>query len=409
MLSWPKPYLPPPLPIEHPKLWLLDSYTGARAAIYTPKVASYVCGITPYDATHLGHAATYLAYDIIHRYLIASGLEVEYVQNITDIDDPLFERAIRDGVDWRDLAESQVNLFQSDMTALRVLPPRSYVKVTEAMAAIIADVQRLIDSGKTYSLDGDVYLDLAQVPGALSDLPIPEAEAIKIFAERGGDPDRTGKRNQLDTLLWLRERPGEPSWSAPFGSGRPGWHIECLAIAHTHLTDQGATAITLQGGGKDLFFPHHYMTNVQSRALLGKPFAALFSHAGMISLAGEKMSKSLGNLIFVSKLLDEGITAATIRWALLDRHYQADTDWALDAFEKASNDLQRLSAVLAREDVAPTAPVVAAIVRALADNLDTPTALQALRDWCAATESGEVGGVAGEISRAIDLYLGVAI
>lgn len=409
MLSWPSPYLPPALAIEHPPLALLDSYSKQPVVITTKSVASYICGITPYDATHLGHAATYVAYDVAHRYLIAAGHRLHYVQNITDIDDPLFERAARDQIDWRQLATSQIDLFQRDMTALRVIPPNSYIKVTEAMPKIIDDIADLVSRGLTYSLAGDIYLDITQVDGAINKLPISLEEARQIFAARGGDPDRPGKRHPLDTLLWLNERANEPSWAAPFGKGRPGWHIECLAIAHNYLPDQGGSAITLQGGGKDLFFPHHYMTNVQSQALLGKPFAALFNHAGMIALGGEKMSKSLGNLIFISELLANGKTPAEIRWALLARHYQEDSDWQNSAFDQAARSLDRLSAALAREEVAPTRPVVAALAIALSTNLDTPRALSAIMKWCDATEAGEVGGVAGEISRALDLYLGIAL
>lgn len=409
MLSWPSPYLPPALFREHPDISLVDSYSQERVVISGKSVASYICGITPYDATHLGHAATYLAYDIAHRYLLAAGRNLYYVQNITDIDEPLFERAARDRTDWNALSTSQIELFQSDMTALRIIPPHDYVKVSEAMSKIIEDVARLVAKDLTYTLAGDIYLDISKVPGAISGLPVSLDEAITIFATRGGDPDRAGKRHPLDTLLWVSERANEPSWKAPFGNGRPGWHIECLAIAHWYLPDQGDTAITIQGGGKDLFFPHHYMTHVQSQALLGKPFAALFNHAGMISLGGEKMSKSLGNLIFISELLAAGITPSEIRWALLARHYQADTDWRGDAFEKARFALTRLGSALARESVAPTRPVVVEIVNALSNNLDTPRALDSIIQWCAATETGEEGGVAGEISRALDLYLGIAL
>jgi len=409
VLSWPSPYLPPPLDFDHPPLALLDSYSGQTAVITTKSVASYICGITPYDATHLGHAATYVAYDIAHRYLIAAGQRLSYVQNITDIDDPLFERAKRDQIDWRELAARQIALFQNDMTALRVIPPNDYVKVTEAMPAIIDDIEQLISRGLTYSLAGDIYLDISQVNGSISKLPISLNEAETIFAARGGDPDRQGKRHPLDTLLWLNERANEPSWVAPFGKGRPGWHIECLAIAHNYLPDQGGSAITLQGGGKDLFFPHHYMTNVQSQALLGKPFAALFNHAGMISLGGEKMSKSLGNLIFISELLSQGKTPAEIRWALLARHYQEDSDWQNSAFEEAARSLARLSAALAREEVAPTREVVRELAHALSAHLDTPRALNTIMKWCDATEAGQAGGVAGEIARALDLYLGIAL
>lgn len=410
MRSWPAPYLPPALSqTAHPPLTIVDSYTAARYQFAEKLVTSYVCGITPYDATHLGHAATYIAYDLMHRYLMAAGHEVVYVQNVTDIDDPLLERAHRDQLDWETLADSQVDLFRSDMTALRVIPPRAYRGVVESMPEIIDAIEKLVARGVTYSIDGDIYLDIATVPGALTELPISLLEATDIFRERGGDPDRTSKRNSLDTLLWLAARPDEPSWPAPFGAGRPGWHIECLAIAISNLPGGQENCLTLQGGGSDLRFPHHYMTNVQARALTGKDFAAVYSHAGMIGLAGEKMSKSLGNLLFVSKLMAGGMSANEIRLALLSRHYRADTMWDESRFLEATARIESWSSALSREEVAPTAPVVAAMVAALADDLNTESAISEVDRWAQATKQGASGGSAGEISRALDLYLGIAL
>lgn len=309
MRSWPSVYLPPSYDAtEHPVLRLTDSYTNKLIELKDLPITSYVCGITPYDATHLGHAATYLTFDLIHRFIIAAGNRLHYTQNITDIDDPLLERAKRDKQNWEDLATSQIQLFREDMTELRVLPPDNYLGVVESMSKVIEHISALINTGKTYELQGDIYLDLNEVPGALANLPISLDDALTIFAARGGDPGRAGKRHPLDTLIWSAHRPGEPSWESPFGAGRPGWHIECVAIALDTLTGkpwgkaERGTSISLQGGGSDLRFPHHYMTSVQARAITGRKFAKIYLHTGMIAWQGEKMSKSLGNLVFVSKL-----------------------------------------------------------------------------------------------------------
>lgn len=410
MRSWPAPYLPPALAhIEHPSLTIVDSYSGKRFQFTERLVTSYVCGITPYDATHLGHAATYIAYDLMHRYLRAAKIDVEYVQNVTDVDDPLLERAHRDQLSWQALADSQVELFRSDMTALRVIPPQAYRGVVESMQEIVTQIQTLVTSGVTYSIAGDIYLDLSVVPGALTELPLGLGEAIEIFRERGGDPDRPGKRNPLDTLLWLAAQPDQPSWPAPFGAGRPGWHIECLAIALKNLPPGSETCLTLQGGGSDLRFPHHYMTNVQARALTGKDFARVYSHSGLIGFAGEKMSKSRGNLLFVSTLMTSGIRPETIRLALISRHYRADTMWNETKFSEADQRLEFWENALAREEVAPTTPVVEALVAALANDLDTESAISAIDQWAEDTQRNQKGGSAGEISRALDLYLGITL
>ena len=427
MRSWPALYLPPtpglpptqgssaPDQLSHPRLTLKDSYTGVRKEFSEDFFSSYVCGITPYDATHLGHAATYLTFDLIHRFQIASGRKLHYTQNITDIDDPLLERADRDGQNWIDLANSQIDLFREDMTELRLLPPENYLGVVESMKVVIEHIQALIDTGKTYKLNGDIYLDLAMIPGALENLPLSRDEAIKIFAARGGDPDREGKHNPLDTLIWSAAKVNEPSWPSPFGEGRPGWHIECVAIALSTLTNQAwsdvalPTSIHLQGGGSDLRFPHHYMTSVQASVITGKPFASLYLHTGMISWQGEKMSKSLGNLVFVSKLRQQGWSGNEIRFALINRDYRADFAWEMSLLDQARTELTRINSALSREEVAPSAGVVIEIREAIANDLDVPAAIEALRQWSLATESGAIGGSAGEISRAMDLYLGIAL
>ena len=410
MQLWAKPFLPPSsLAREvHPQLFLFNSYSGSLEAISDTEVSMYVCGITPYDATHLGHAATYLTYDLVNRFLIASGRKVSYVQNITDIDDPLLVRADRDGILWEDLADAQIALFKDDMSKLRVNPPDFYESVTENMNLIINAIKEIEDKGFTYKLDGDLYLDLQRIPGALGNLPFSESEAISIFKERGGDPDRAGKRHPLDNLLWQKARPSEPRWDSSFGAGRPGWHIECVAIALGYLKQGVHHCISLQGGGQDLLFPHHYMSNYQAMAMRGMPLAQLFSHAGMIGYEGEKMSKSRGNLVFVSKLLADGINPNVLRAALINRNYREYFAWADAQIKVAETFCQRMQSCLSREEVAPTKDLIISMVKSLANDLDTVSVFEALNCWCSKTENGETGGHPGELSRAIDLYLGIA-
>ena len=410
MLSWPDAYMPPALAgIKHPTLQLFDSYKGKKVDILGEQSSIYICGITPYDATHMGHAATYLTFDLVNRYLKASGKNVSFVENITDIDDPLLERATRDNQDWRELAESQIELFREDMTSLGVLPPNAYRGVIESMDEIISTVAEMIATGKSYQLEGDIYLDLNQVDGAIENLPIALEQALKIFEERGGDPARAGKRHALDPLLWKARKGDDPFWEAPFGQGRPGWHIECTAIALKNLPKASSTSITLQAGGSDLIFPHHYMTALQAKALTGVEFASCYSHSGMIGLDGEKMSKSKGNLVFVSKLRQEGVSPALIRIALFANRYSTDRMWSRELVDEANKLLARLLSALSRQEVAPTFEVVQEIVNAISDDLNTPKVFDLLNTWSLKTEEGQVGGSPGEISRALDTYLGITL
>ena len=410
MLSWPDAYMPPALAgIKHPTLQLFDSYKGKKVDILGEQSSIYICGITPYDATHMGHAATYLTFDLVNRYLKASGKNVSFVENITDIDDPLLERATRDNQDWRELAESQIELFREDMTSLGVLPPNAYRGVIESMDEIISTVAEMIATGKSYQLEGDIYLDLHQVDGAIENLPLAFDQALKIFEERGGDPARVGKRHALDPLLWKARKGDDPFWEAPFGQGRPGWHIECTAIALKNLPKASSTSITLQAGGSDLIFPHHYMTALQAKALTGVEFASCYSHSGMIGLDGEKMSKSKGNLVFVSKLRQEGVSPALIRIALFANRYSTDRMWSRELVDEANKLLTRLLSALSRQEVAPTFEVVQEIVNAISDDLNTPKVFDLLNTWSLKTEEGQVGGSPGEISRALDTYLGITL
>ena len=413
MRSWPTVAIPiVDSKYSFPALTLKDTLSGTKKAL--PKKSlyrMYVCGITPYDATHLGHAATYLTFDLINRYLQAMGATVHYVQNITDIDDPLLERAKRDNVNWEDLAESQIELFRSDMVNLHVLPPQDYIGAVEAIPLVTQAIQELQTQASIYKVDEDLYFKVRSDPdfGTLSHYSQVEMQAI--FAERGGDPDRVGKLDVLDCLVWLAARPGEPSWPSPFGAGRPGWHIECSAIALKYLNPDPTEefVIDIQGGGSDLIFPHHEMGAAQVAVLTGKPYARSYVHAGMVGLEGEKMSKSKGNLVFVNKLISAGVDPMVIRLALLSSPYGRDRMWSDQVLDEAKIRMDRLQSALGRNEVAPTQECIALIIASLADNLDTPRALRALDDWITATETGLIGGSTGELSRAIDTLLGIGI
>ncbi|MEY2814584.1 MAG: hypothetical protein RIS05_332 [Actinomycetota bacterium] len=394
-----------------PTLSLFNTSTQAVQSLpKKDKYRLYVCGITPYDATHLGHAATYLTFDLINRYLRFSGAEVVFVENITDIDDPLLERADRDGIDWQDLAHSQIELFRGDMVALHIIPPDAYIGVIEAMEIIIQSIQRLKDKGALYDVDGDLYFEVRRDPEFLHRSHLSLETAMQYFSERGGDPNREGKRDPLDALVWKSQRPGEPGWPSPFGIGRPGWHIECSAIALHFLQPEETDdfAIDIQGGGSDLIFPHHDMSAAQGLIAKDQKFAQFYVHTGMIGLDGTKMSKSLGNLVFVSKLITSGIDPMAIRIALMGHHYRQDHMWKPEEIDTASTFLDRLRLNLAKVDVAPTDPVVLRILEHLSNDLNTTGVLEALRTWCDGTESGESGGSAGELSRILDDLLGLA-
>ncbi|MFL6026495.1 MAG: cysteine--1-D-myo-inosityl 2-amino-2-deoxy-alpha-D-glucopyranoside ligase [Friedmanniella sp.] len=371
----------------------------------------YVCGITPYDATHIGHANTYVAFDLLNRAWRDAGLDVDYVQNITDVDDPLLERAARDGVDWAELAAEQTRLFGEDMAALNVLPPSHYVGVVEAIPLIVDLVGDLRERGLAYPLTdehpGDLYLDQSADPdfGFLSHLS-PE-QARPIFAERGGDPDRRTKRGALDSLLWRQHRPGEPAWDSPLGSGRPGWHVECSAIA----LDLLGTEFDVQAGGSDLVFPHHEMSASVARLATGKAFARAYLHSGMVALDGEKMSKSRGNLVFVSALRRSGVDPMAIRLALLDHHYRDDWEWTPELLRAAEERLARWREAVRLEAGVDGDQVVTQLREALADDLNAPAALAAVDAWAGASTvvEGDDAYAPPLVARACDALLGIRL
>jgi L-cysteine:1D-myo-inositol 2-amino-2-deoxy-alpha-D-glucopyranoside ligase len=368
----------------------------------------YVCGITPYDATHLGHAATYVAFDILNRVWRDSGREVRYVQNVTDIDDPLLERAVDLDRDWAELAAEQTQLFREDMMWLQVLPPERYLGAVESIPLVVDLIDELRSAGAAYELDGDVYFPITADArfGQVSGLA--RSEMLELFAERGGDPGRPGKKDPLDSLLWSRSRPGEPAWGSPFGPGRPGWHVECAAIA---LTELGA-GFDVQGGGRDLVFPHHDMSASQAHVATGQwPFATAYVHAGMVGLNGEKMSKSHGNLVFVSALRTAGTEAGAVRLALLADHYRSDRDWTPSLLSRAEDRLARWRHAIGL-GAGPEAGQLLANVRArLADDLDSPAALDAVDDWAeqASAGAGSDSAAPDRVRDLVDALLGVSL
>jgi L-cysteine:1D-myo-inositol 2-amino-2-deoxy-alpha-D-glucopyranoside ligase len=399
---------PVALPGSGPKLRLHDTAAlGVRETDPGATARMYVCGITPYDATHMGHAATYVAFDLVNRYWRDLGHEVHYVQNVTDVDDPLLERAVATGQDWRELARAETALFAEDMSALNVLPPRDYVGAVESIPSVVAWIGRLQEVGAVYDVDGDLYFDTLAVPGFGEVAGLDDAAMREIFAERGGDPDRPGKRKPLDCMLWQAARPAEPAWDTALGHGRPGWHIECTAIALDHL----GMGFDVQGGGSDLAFPHHEMCSVQARTATGaSPFAAHFVHTGMVGYEGHKMSKSRGNLVFVSALRRAGVEPAVIRLALLGHHYRSDWEWTGDDLEGAATRAARWRAA----DLTAAAPsdLLAAVRERLADDLDAPGALAVVDAWSAGSGADQAHGAGGpspevSVGTLLDTLLGV--
>jgi L-cysteine:1D-myo-inositol 2-amino-2-deoxy-alpha-D-glucopyranoside ligase len=395
-----------------PALALTDTATSKKKSL--PKKSTYrmyVCGITPYDATHLGHAATYLTFDLINRYLRATGAEVLYVQNITDIDDPLLERANRDGLVWSELAHQQIDLFRGDMVDLRVIPPAHYIGAVEAIPLVVKAISELQEQASVYTVDNDLYFAVKSDSRFGSRSNLSHNEMLEIFSQRGGDPNRDGKKEPLDCLVWMSQRVNEPGWESILGKGRPGWHIECTAIALEYLdpSDLDEELIDIQGGGSDLIFPHHEMCAAQARVITGRELASTYVHAGMIGLDGEKMSKSKGNLVFVSRLVASGVDPMAIRWALMSDHYRSDRMWSDSVLHKAKNELAQLKEALNKYTSAPTEDLIKSIVSAISDDLDTPLVLTHLNAWAALTREGSHGGNSEELRNILDALLGLQL
>ncbi len=460
----------PVLPGSGPAPRLHDTATGELVLASAGPVATfYACGITPYDATHIGHAATYTAWDLLVRAWLDAAPEspgparaipspsrftVIYVQNVTDVDDPLLERATRDGEDWRELARREIERYRQDMEALRVLPPAHLIGAVEALPVIERFSTALADRGALYDVDQDVYFarsadpefGLLSGPGTASGFN--PAQMADLAAQRGGDPGRPGKKDPLDCLVWLAERPGQPSWDSAFGRGRPGWHVECAAIATEYL----GPAFDVQAGGSDLVFPHHEMSASHARVALAPvdgAFARVYAHAGMVSYQGEKMSKSLGNLVFVNRLLADGVDPMAVRMALLAHHYRSDWEWTDAALGAGQARLARWRSARARAEAAvpdvPAEPdpvtsgggfsareagfglpgadpvrvadgVLAGVRARLRDDLDAPGALALVDRWAdsllarAPTQitAADVAG-AGLVSETVDALLGIRL
>ena len=439
MDAWRGPEVPD-LPGRGPEPRLRDTATGKLTVAATGRDASlYACGITPYDATHLGHAATFTAWDLLVRAWLDAGHHVTYTQNVTDVDDPLLERAERDGVDWRELALRETDRYRRDMEALRILPPAHLIGAVEAVPLIDRFADRLASRGSLYDLEGDTYFARCADPafGALSGADSAPGLSIEqmtaLSAERGGDPDRPGKKDPLDVLVWRAERPGEPAWDSRFGPGRPGWHVECAAIAVEFLGE----AFDVQAGGSDLVFPHHEMSASHARvacAADGRVFARVYAHSGMVAYQGQKMSKSLGNLVFVSSLRDSGVDPMAIRLAILAHHYRSDWEWTPEVLAQAATRLSRWRTAVSQPGANPagnipatsssatpasTAGVPAAedVLRAvrdrLAEDLDAPGALAAIDAWADAVLAAPPGPAtpadADLIRNTADALLGVAL
>ncbi|HEX6498112.1 MAG TPA: cysteine--1-D-myo-inosityl 2-amino-2-deoxy-alpha-D-glucopyranoside ligase [Micromonosporaceae bacterium] len=412
MQSWTAPEVPS-LPGEGQPLALFDTARdGVRPTQPGETATLYVCGITPYDATHLGHAATMITFDLVSRVWRDAGHRVRYVQNVTDIDDPLLERAERDGEDWVVLAMRETALFREDMEALRILPPAHYVGAVESIPSIVEKVAALVEAGAGYRLDdgtGDVYFDISAAPRFGYESHLSREQMLRLAAERGGDPDRAGKRDPLDPLLWRGARDGEPAWpGGPLGPGRPGWHIECAVIA----LDLLGPTIDVQGGGNDLLFPHHECSAAHAETLTGRsPFATHYVHAGMIGLDGEKMSKSKGNLVFVSRLRADHVDPMAVRLALLADHYRADRQWTDELLKAAIQRLTRWREATARPSGPSGAQVLAGVRERLADDLDTPGALALVDAWAdaALAGTGADADAPALVATTVDALLGVRL
>lgn len=346
-------------------------YDTARRAVvpFEPnhRVLMYTCGITPYDATHIGHATTFIFYDVLQRRLIDLGHEVRCVRNVTDVDDPLFAKARELGVHYLDLAAGEEARFERDLQALNALPVFSTPRASSAISDIRGFIGMVLDRGFAYESGGSVYFDVSRFPDFGSVSHYTREQMIAFARERGGDVDNPNKRDPLDFVLWHPSAPDEPSWEAVWGAGRPGWHIECSALA---LRELGET-IDLHGGGSDLIFPHHECERAQSEAATGAPFVRHWMHVAMVFKDGAKMSKSLGNLAFVDALREVWDPRA-IRLALIGNHYRREWEWVDDLMPRAQSRLSTwVSSVNGRHDDG----IIDDVRRALDDDLDTPSAL----------------------------------
>jgi L-cysteine:1D-myo-inositol 2-amino-2-deoxy-alpha-D-glucopyranoside ligase len=335
-----------------------------------PTVLMYTCGITPYDATHLGHAFTFISYDVLQRRLIDMGHQVKCVRNVTDVDDPLFAKARELGVHYLDLAAGEEARFESDMTALNALPVHSTPRASSAIPDIRGFIGMVIDRGFAYESGGSVYFDVEKFPQFGSVSHYSRETMIALARERGGNVDDPHKRNPLDFVLWHPSASDEPSWDTMWGAGRPGWHIECSALALREL----GTTIDLHGGGSDLIFPHHECERAQSEAATGQPFVKHWMHVAMVSMDGHKMSKSRGNLVFVDKLRTQHDPMA-IRLGLIEHHYRTEWEWDDGLMARNEARLLKWKSVAQVGSSQGDIGLLADVRSALDNDLDTPTAV----------------------------------
>lgn len=360
---------------------LFDTLRGETAELTIPTdrpLTMYVCGVTPYDTTHIGHAHTYLIFDLLQRYLRFLGAQVLYCQNVTDVDDPLFERARRDNLPWDELARRETQRFVEDCAKLNIIPPTFFPKASEEIAGMVAIVERLLAQGHAYQRNGSVYFSVKTDPSYGAMARMGYADLLKTANERGNNPDDPNKQDPLDFALWTAAGPGEASWDSPWGQGRPGWHIECTAMATRYLGPQ----IDIHGGGRDLIFPHHPSEIAQTEAFSGQaPFVRFWVHGGMAYLDGQKMSKSLGNMVFARDALKEH-PADALRWYLLSFPYREDFTYERAGVVATEARVARLQQALraAPGAGAPLDPGPAwhSFQAALDNDLDSPAALAAL-------------------------------
>jgi L-cysteine:1D-myo-inositol 2-amino-2-deoxy-alpha-D-glucopyranoside ligase len=367
-------------------------------------VRMYVCGITPYDSTHLGHAATYLTYDLLIRRLEELGHEVRMVRNITDVDDSILPKARELGIPYLELAEAEITRFRGDMEALGMRPPIAEPRATETIDEIVSIVERLLDSGHAYLTHGTAYFDVSSFEGFGGVSHYSRDQMVRLARARGGNPDDPHRRDPLDFVLWQPSLPDEPAWRAPFGVGRPGWHIECSAMSMQEL---GPT-LDLHGGGTDLIFPHHECEVAQSEALTGKPFVRHWLHSAMVAYEGEKMSKSLGNLVFISDLLKVADPRA-IRLALMHHHYRSGFEWHDTDIQDGNALLHRLVAAAQRASGPDPTPFAVRVRAAIDNDLDAPRALEALGELADAILSGGDDETAPDVLRELSRLLGISL
>ncbi|NJN15092.1 MAG: cysteine--tRNA ligase [Oscillochloris sp.] len=395
---------------------LFNSLSREREPFVIPlnrPVTMYVCGVTPYDTTHIGHARTFLTFDVLRRYVRFKGATIRYCQNVTDVDDPLFERARRDGMDWRDLTEQQVRQLVQDYADLNIEAPDFFPRASAEIDAMLPIIDRLLQLDHAYVVAGNVYFSVRSDPDFGRMARMGYDELLAVANQRGNNPHDPNKRDPLDFVLWQTGNPGDPTWESPWGLGRPGWHIECSAMATKYLGDQ----IDIHGGGADLIFPHHPCEIAQTEPVTGKkPFVHFWMHAGLVWLDGEKMSKSLGNLIFAREALRE-LGADAIRWYLLCEHYREEFDYNRVAAARHVAITQQLREATTTSGGAGSPLDLSRgreeVLAAMDDDLNTPAALAVLHimslETIAAASEGRDVSAATTTLRELALMLGFTL